>query len=265
MNYQFLGNSYSLMNYDITIQLCNSLSIRLWYVPMYTPPRSRNKDDSNMTNYRLGSQNTELFELMKSLYSKGEPLITDISDFMRKDGINEKIITTEDNKKAGYYRVGNFPYFTQKDRAHYFEGVCNLIEHPGQQVIFLDPDAGIAPINQDVPMARASSLVLLSEINRILNKVTDDSIIVIRQTMNNHFYKQEARIKDLQKELHCNVILLVDEVIQSGLFIITKTDEVSKVIIDRLQSYLSGYKNLKKSDRILLIEGYGYGDSVVKS
>ena len=261
MNNQFIGNSFSLMNYDLTIQLCKLFNIPLWYIPMLTVSRSKNKDDSNMTNYRLGSQNPELFDLMKSIYAKEEADLTEISGHLCSIGIEVKTVASEGNAKAGHYKIGNSPCFTHKERGHYFEGVCNLIENAGQQVIFIDPDTGIAPINQEVSRTKGSSLVVLSEINRVLNKITDDSIIIIRQSMNNHFYDQDARIKDLHKELQANVVSVVDEVIQSGLFIITKSEGVSKAIVNKLQQYLIGYKTMKNSNRICL--GWNDGDEII--
>ena len=261
MNNQFLGNGYSLMNYDLTIQLCKAFSLPLWYASMLTTPRARNKDDSNMTNYRLGSQNEELLSFMKGVYSKEEATITEIADYLRNDGIDIKVIASEYNKKAGYYTIGNNPFFAYKDRGHYFEGLGNLIGNSGQQIIFIDPDTGIAPINQEVSRAKGSSLLLASEIRIVMNKITDDSIVIIRQSMNNHFYNQEERIKDLYKELECNIILLVDEVIQSGLFLVTKSEGMNKAIINRLQYYLSGYKTLRNASRIYL--GYNEGDEVL--
>ena len=261
MNNQNIGNSYSLMNYDLTIQLCKTFSLPLWYGCMLTAPRARNKDDSNMANYRLGSQDMELFDLMKSIYAKDEADVTEISNYLRSVGIDVKMITAEGNTKAGHYKIGNSPYFIHKERGHYFEGIKNLVERSGQQIIFLDPDTGIAPINQEISRTKGSSLLLTSEIRVIMNKVTDDSIIVIRQSMNNYFYKHEDRVKDLFNELQANVVLLVDEVIQSGLFIITKSEGMNKAIINKLQHYLFGYKSLRNSSRICL--GYNEGDQVL--
>ena len=214
-----------------------------------------------MVNYRLGSQNTELFDLMRGIYAKEEAEITEMSDYFRSAGIDIKAITPEGNAKAGHYKVGSSPYFIHKERGHYFEGLKNLVENSGQQIIFLDPDTGIAPINHEVSRTKGSSLLLTSEIRMIMNKITDDSIVIIRQSMNNYFYKHEDRVKDLFNELQANVVLLVDEVIQSGLFIVTKSEGMNKAIINRLQYYLSGYKDLKNSSRIYL--GYNEGEQVI--
>ena len=261
MNYQFLGNSYSLMNNDSIIQLCKAFSVPLLYAPMLTLPRPKNKEDSHMINYRLGSKNLELLDLMKIIYSKEDAGIKDISDLFRKYGINIRTIGSENDSQAGHSLIDSNPFFSHKEREQYFEGILNLIADSEQQLIFLDPDTGIGPIGQDIPRAKGSAFVLTSELRNLINKTADNSIVAVRQAMNNPFYSQEQRINDMHKELGANIILLVDEVIQSGLFIITKSEVMNRAMLNRLQYYLSDYKVLKKGSRILL--GNNEGDRAI--
>ena len=56
--------------------------------------------------------------------------------------------------------------------------------------------------------------------------------------------------------------MLVDEVIQSGIYFITKSQVCYNLLLNYLWEYLSQYNFLKSSDRVMLISGSAEGISV---
>lgn len=223
----------------------------MWYVSMITEPRVRNKGDNNATNYRIGSKNKPLHDLMKQLYYAEESSLVDVFQYLTNADITLKAIATRNNAKANHYRMGYMNHFSHKDRQAYFEEFGKHLEAI-DQLIYIEPDNGVSPPSKKLPSAKGDGFIQVAEIKGIADAISDDSVIIIRQMMNNHLYNQEARLRDVHNELSINTILLVDEVTQSGTFIICKSNPRFQELISRTEYYLSDYRFLKNSSRILL-------------
>ena len=95
-----------------------------------------------------------------------------------------------------------------------------------------------------------------------MESVGEDSIIMVQQLLTNYQYTHEARVKDLQQDLQTNVILLVDEVIQSGVYFFPKSNASLKFLTTYLWEYLTQYQFVKSNDRVMLITGTEEGVNV---
>ena len=262
MNNRFLGNASCLTKYDLLTMVANIFDLPVWYISMLTEVETRNKGDRNATNYRLGSKSTKLHEAMKAMFYGEDATISEVCELLRDLGVSTKMTTTRNNQKAGHYRIGYLNYFNQRERAPYFEGVTALIDKTVNQIIFLDPDTGINPSSKKLGAGKGSSFITSSEVKAILDLISDESIIMVQQQLTNYQYSHEARIKDLQPDLQPNIILLVDEVIQSGVYFITKSQACHDLLMDYLWTYLSQYKFLKSSERVMVISGSAEGISI---
>ncbi len=255
MNNRFLGNATCLTKYDLLITLAKLFNLPTWYVTMLTESETRNKGDRNATNYRLGSQNTELLESLKGIFYGDDGIINDIGDLFKKQEVNNKLVTFRNNQKAGHFRIGNINYFSHNDRAHYFEGLATLIDEALTQIIFLDPDTGVMPSCKKLAAGKGKSFIRSSEIKELIDAISDESIIMINQQLTDYQYTHEARVKDLQNDLQPNVLLLVDEVIQSGLYFITKSQSNYDLLLTHLWDYMTQYRFIKSSERVILFCG----------
>jgi hypothetical protein len=132
------------------------------------------------------------------------------------------------------------------------------------QVIYIEPDNGVSQSGKKLNSAKGDGYILPSEVKRIVGATTESSIIIIRQMLNNHLYTHEARIKDMNNELGANVILLADEVTQAGVYVVCKSSERFQETISRMEYYISDYRFLKNSSRILLGIATGH-DMVIRS
>lgn len=255
MNNRFLGNGPSLTKYDLLIYLATSFNLPVWYISMITEPEIRNKGDRNATNYRLGSKNAPLLDLMKSIFYGEETSINEITDFLRKNKIKLKQISQRNNLKAENYRIGNITFFNHKERNTYIEGVIALIDKSLNQLIFIDPDNGIIPSDKKLPGSKGSAFMTSLELKYIIDNVTDQSIIMIQQSLTNHAYTHEDRVKDLQKAIQSNITLLVDEVSQSGVYFFAKDEGMHDNITSTLQDYIKSYQFVKSNERVMLVLG----------
>ncbi len=262
MNNRFLGNSPSLTKYDLLMQLATAYNLSAFYVSMITEPETRNKGDRNATNYRLGSKNESLLNLMKTLFHGDDSSITDVFDHLRENKISLKAIATRNNLKAGNHRIGYINHFNHKERAPYLEGVAELIDKKTDQVIFLDPDTGIMPSYKKFSSGKTSSFLISTELKAILDVVSDSTIIMAHQLLTNHLYTHEDRVKDLQKDLQPNIILLVDEVVQSGVYFLTKNNAAHKKLAEFLWDYLKTYQFVKSNERVMLVIGNDEGVTI---
>ena len=262
MNNRFLGNASSLIKYDLLIQVANTLGLPAWYITMLTESETRNKGDKNATNYRLGSQNTALLEAMKEMFYGEDGTISEVCELLRNQDVSTKMTTVRNNQKAGHYRIGYLNYFSNKDRVAYFEGVASLIDKTINQIIFLDPDTGINPSSRKLASGKGSSFIQSSEVKAVIDAVNHESIVMVQQQLTNYQYSHEERIKDLQRDLQRNIILLVDEVIQSGVYFLTKSQACYELLINYFWEYLTEYQFVKSSGRVMLISGNDSGVTV---
>jgi len=262
MNNRFLGNAACLTKYDLFILTANLFDLPVWYITMLTESETRNKGDRNATNYRIGSKNTRLHEAMKTMFYGDDATTSEVCELLRDQGVTTKMTAIRNNQKAGHYRIGYITHFNHKERAAYFEGVAALIDKTINQVIFLDPDTGIMPSFHKLGAGKGSSFVSSTEIKTLLDMVSDESIIMIHQQLTNYQYSHEARVKDLQQDLQPNIILLADEVIQSGMYFITKNQTCHDLLLNYLLEHLTQYKFLKSSDRVILISGTAEGITI---
>lgn len=253
MNNRFLGNAACLTKYDLLIKLANTLNLPSWYVTMLTEPETRNKGDRNATNYRLGSQNSELLEAIKNLFYGEDGTIVEICDLLKSQGVNTKMINIRNNQKAGHFRIGNITHFNHKERVQYFEGFAALVDKTTNQIIFLDPDTGIMPSSQKIGAAKGNSFIKANEVKAVLDAISDESIIIVHQQLTNYQYTHEKRMLDMQQDIQPNIILLVDEVIQSGIYFITKSQATYDLLTSFLWEYLTQYQLVKSNDRVMLI------------
>lgn len=253
MNNRFLGNAPSLLKYDLLIQTANAFSLPVWYISMLTEPLPRNKGDKNATNYRIGSQNTALLELMKEQFFGDESTIIETCDLMKRQKVSLKTITTRNNQKADHYRIGYLTHFNHKERAAYFEGVISLLDKNINQLIFADPDTGVMPSTQKLNAAKGNSFISTAELKSILDTASRESIIIVNQQLTNYQYSHDARMKDVYKDLQTDIILLVDEVIQTGVYFITKSPACHDLLCSHLWDYLSPYRFVKSTERVMLL------------
>jgi hypothetical protein len=252
MNNSQFGTASSLMKYDIAYQLCKAFNQPCWYVAMVTEPKEKNRANKNNTNYRVGSKNTALFNLCKKVFYSDESSLADITNYFRDEDVKIKIISYRLNQKLEHHRIGYLTYFVGKDRDTYFIESSQLIKSEANQVILLDPDTGIAKTTENQKGSLGNKFILTEEINFLLNQVTEESIVVVNQVMATSNYSLEKRILDLNAAVKGHVIVIADEVLQTGLVIITKSDGIRAEIVSRVYSYLSDYRFIKNSSRILL-------------
>lgn len=262
MNNRFLGNASCLTKYDLLIQTANTFGLPIWYITMLTEVETRNKGDRNATNYRLGNKNAKLQDAMKTMFYGDDATISEVCDQFKDQGVSTKMTTIRNNQKAGHYRIGYLNYFNHKERAAYFEGVAALIDKTIYQIIFLDPDTGINPSSKKLGAGKGSSFIQSTELKAILDIINDESIIMVQQQLTNYQYTHEDRIKDLQKDLQPNIILLVDEVIQSGIYFITKSQACYDLLTNYLWEYLTQYQFVKSNERVMLLSGSKEGISI---
>jgi len=262
MNNRFLGNGPSLTKFDLLIQLATSFSLPVWYISMLTEPEVRNKGDRNATNYRLGSKNASLLDLMKSVFYGEETSVNDIIDFIRKNKINLKQISQRNNLKAENYRIGNMAFFNHKERSAYIEGVVGLFDKSLNQLVFIDPDNGIIASDKKLPSSKGSGVMTSLELRYITDNLTDASIVMVQQSITNHSYTHEDRVRDLQKDIQPNIALLVDEVSQSGIYFITKDLNTRDTVLNILQEYMKSYQFVKSNERVMLVIGNDEGVTI---
>ena len=262
MNNRFLGNAPCLTKYDLLIQTANAFELPAWYISMLTEPTQRNKGDRNATNYRIGSQNSVLLELMKGQFYGDDSTIVETCDLIKKQKVSLKVITTRNNQKADHYRIGYITHFSHKERAAYFEGVAALLDKETNQIIFIDPDTGIMPSSQKLNTAKGNSFISSAEVKTILDAISDESVIMVQQQLTNYQYSHEARVKDLQQDLQPNIILLIDEVVQSGVYFITKSQACHDLLLNQIWEYLTQYQFVKSNERVMLIAGSSEGIAI---
>ena len=253
MNNRFLGNSPTLTKTDVLINIAKSLNLPVWYITMLTEPETRNKGDRNATNYRMGSKNTALLELIKSQFYGDDLTIIDTCDLIKKQDVSLKVITTRNNQKAGHFRIGYQTHFSNKERITYFEGVAALIAKDAGELIFLDPDTGVMTAGKKLPSHKGNSFVLSSEIKMLLDAVNEDSVLMVSQSLTNHLITHENRVKELQQDLQCDILLVVDEVIQSGIYFIAKKQAMHETLSNLLWEYLTQYQMVKSNERVMII------------
>ena len=261
MNNKFLGNTACLLKYDLVIKLANALNLPVWYVTMLTEAEERNKGDKNATNYRIGTQNESLLSLMKSSFYGEESSVNDIFDQLREQKVKLKAIALRNNQKAENFKIGNITFFNHKDRDAYFPGMVTLLDKTVRQILFLDPDNGVMPSAKKLKSAKGSSAITSLELKYIMDNVTDESVVIVSQQLNDYSYSHEARVKDLQSDVHPNIILLVDEVIQSGVFFFTRSQAVHEALSNFLWELLAQYRFLKSTERVLVVTGNREGVS----
>ncbi|MBX2907221.1 MAG: hypothetical protein KF744_14345 [Taibaiella sp.] len=254
MNNRFLGNAPSLLKMDLVMRLAREFSLPVWYITMITESRNRNKGDRNATNYRLGSQNQELLELMKEAYYGENSVLNDITEHLRTKIQRLKVIAVRNNQRSEHYRAGYLTHFTQKDRTGYFSAVVDLLDKEIGQLVLLDPDNGVLPSSKKAPAGKGNEMVKASEIKMILDMLKDDSIVMVHQALTSHLYSHQQRVSDLKRDLSANVLFLVDEVIQAGVFFVVKLDLVFEKLSTSLTDYISTYQFVKSSDRVMLIK-----------
>ncbi|PQJ10515.1 hypothetical protein CJD36_011100 [Flavipsychrobacter stenotrophus] len=262
MNNRFLGNASCLTKYDALIKTALHFEFPIWYVSMVTEPLTRNKGDRNATNFRLGSQNEELLELMKSNFYGDDTAVSDISELFKSQGIVSKVTAGRNNTKAGHFRTGYINYFNHKERAAYFELLTPLIDSTVNQIIFLDPDTGVMPSCKKLPTGKGSSFIKSSEVKQVLEMISADSVVMVQQQVTNYQYTHEDRVKELVADLGQNVIMLVDEVIQSGIYIIAKNETHHQQLITFMWEYLVKYQFVKSNERVMLIAGNAEGVTI---
>ncbi len=261
MNNKFLGNAACLIKYDLVIKLANILNLPVWYITMLTEAEERNKGDKNATNYRIGSQNESLLDLMKTSFYGEESSVNDIYDHIREQNVKLKAIAIRNNQKAENFKIGYITFFTHKDRDAYFQGLVALLDKTIGQILFLDPDTGVMPSVKKLKSAKGSSAVTSLELKYIMDNISDESVVMVFQQLNDYSYSHEARVKDLQSDLHPTIILLVDEVIQSGIYFFTKSQEVHDALSNFLWELLNEYRFLKSTERVLIVTGNKEGIS----
>lgn len=255
MNNRFLGNAACLTKYDLLMKVAQSLKLPTWYISMLTESEDRNKGDRNATNYRLGSQNEELLNLMKEAFYGEESSVNDVVDHVRQQKIALKTTAIRNNQKAENYRIGGITFFNHKERDAYFQGLVSLLEKATRQVLFIDPDTGIIPSGKKLKSAKGDSLITSLELKYIMDNISEDSIVMVSQQLNDYSYAHEARVRDLQPDVNPNIILLVDEVVQSGVYFFTKSQECHNVLLSNLWEYLTQYQFVKSTERVMLICG----------
>lgn len=259
MNNRFLGNAPCLTKFDLLMQLATAFSLPVWYISMITESENRNKGDRNATNYRLGSKNTGLLDLMKSVFYGEDSSINDITDHLRKNKIRLKQVAHRNNLKAENYRIENVTFFSHKERNVYVEGAIGLIDKSVNHLILLDPDNGIMPSDKKLPSAKGSAFITSLEVRYIIESATNESVIMVQQSLTNSVYSHESRVRDLQKDLQSNIALLVDEVTQSGIYFISKDQKVYSKTITLLLDYLKSYQFVKSNERVMLLIGSAKG------
>lgn len=136
-----------------------------------------------------------------------------------------------------------------------------LLDKTIDQIVFLDPDNGIVPSAKKLKGAKGSSSITSLELKYIMKNISDGSIVMVAQQLNDYFYTHEARVKDLQADVHPNIILLVDEVIQFGVFFFTKNDACHDVLSSFLWEFLAKYRFVKCPERVLIVTGNKAGIS----
>ena len=255
MNNKFLGNAACLLKYDLVSKLSGSLTLPVWYITMMTELEDRNKGDRNATNYRLGTQNETLLGLMKSTFYGEESSLNDVYDHLREQKIKLRAITARNNQKAENYRIGNISFFNHKERDPYFQGLVSLIDKATDQVLFIDPDMGILPSAKKLKSAKGSAMITSLELKYIMDNISEESIVMVSQQLNDYSYSHETRVKDLQPDINPNVILLVDEVIQAGVYFFTKSQACHDILLAFLWEFLNQYRFLKSTERVMIISG----------
>ncbi len=249
MNQQNLGDAASLTKYDICFHLLKSLNLPFFYVAMVTEPKPAN-ESKNAINYRLGHKNEALLNLISTARTNTEVSQNEVADFFSNSGIDTSLITIRNKQKSNHHRIGYVTYFNDKERQTYFDGVCELLQPGKDYLILLDPDVGLYPKNT-VPPHRRTLMVSQGEIRKILEKVSENSVVLVYQSLANVLYSVMTRVQDLKTELEYEVMMIADEVLQAGLFIITKNANASVDVRNRLNYYFSGYTSMNKSQRIL--------------
>jgi hypothetical protein len=251
MNNQYLGSAATLMSINLCFQICKAFNLPLWYVSMLTEPRERSKGDKNATNYRIGTNTKPLHDLMKSIYYADESTINDVYNYLSSAAIDLKAVAPRNNTKAGHYRMGYINYFNHKERDTYFTEFTKLLDK-AEQVIYIEPDSGVAQQGKKISSARGDGYLQTNEIKAIQENLSENSIIIIRQMANNYLVTQEAMLTGIRDQLGTNALLVVDEVIQGGVYVLCRDDQRFKDITSRMEYYLSDYRFLKNSNRILL-------------
>ena len=82
---------------------------------------------------------------------------------------------------------------------------------------------------------------------------------MIQQQLTNYQYSHEARVKDLLQDLQTNIILVIDEVIQSGIYFVVKNLAQYDSFMKHLWTYLAQYQFIKSSDRVMIVSGNAEG------
>jgi len=223
MKDQYFGDIRDLFKFDITFQILKKLNLNHFiFIPLLTQDDSRT--DGSKTKFSIakaGKYNADLSFFLQLKLKQKERKVADISDFFDYFNIKTKVI--ED-------------YFNNQSRELYFKKAIKQLMP--SSLILLDPDNGIEVKNSN------EKHVLFSEIGLLLNKIDDQSILMIYQhfSRENHYKFTLKKITELSQQTGINPLFISDNDIL--FFFLSKSNAQLKKVSKTLSDYKKQYKKL---------------------
>lgn len=248
LNSKFFGNSLDLMKYDLlTFILTQSTRLSLFYVPMITEPKPKERN-LKYTTYELGSLNDTLLKLMVKEFNKDYSDISLIRDYFLSRGIHLSILNPDGADRG-------VVYFEEQIRKGYFD---QAIQHYKSLVnttlVYIDPDVG-----SDVGITRRyrsnrKLYVRKLELLRIKNCLKAGDFMAYFQHLGNANYTIDKRLQDLNECFGDWVLFIGYSRIQAGMVLVFN-DEVTYMDKRKLiEHYFRQYDHLKHKDKFIIKE-----------
>jgi len=223
MKNQYFGDIRDLFKFDLANQILAELELNNFiFIPMLTDDDSRN--DGNKINYSLakaGHYNLDLVYYLKYKLRIKSRNANEVVDYFNFRGINSFVATER---------------FTNDCRKQYFKKAIKLIKP--DSIVLLDPDNGLEVKNSN------EKHVLFSEINSIIQRMDDSSVLMIYQhfSRENHINFTLRKVEQLFLVTGIKSQYITDNEII--FFFLAKNIELQDSLAKVLKSYKHTYKQL---------------------
>ncbi len=168
MKIQYLGDSRDSFKWDYQDHLTSYLGYsELRVVPMLTPNDSSNHGQTHPSRYPARQEIQRLCELLRES--------RDLDDVRKLPAMTGACYRVEMHRPT--------EVFADQSRASYFNGTGQ----PVDKVVFLDPDIGFEP------RYRTEKHVGYSDVEAILDEITDDSVVSVFQ-----YFRRKKFARDFQ-------------------------------------------------------------------
>lgn len=245
MNSKYLGNSIDLAKLDLITQLIrNSDGLGLYYVPMLTEPKPKERNPKYET-FELGTLNTSLLKLMKTEYAKEYSDIRVIKRYFIRSGVHLSMLTPIKSDKP--------EYFAEDMRKDYFGQAINHYKSlVNPTLIYIDPDVG-----SDIGITRRfrsnkSLYIRKHELISFQQNLRRGDILCYFQHLGDSNYTVQERVKDLTDTFGDLVLFAAYTRIQAAFVFIFTDEHTYKDKRKLIENYFKQYDHLKHREKLII-------------